>query len=199
MKQKHIKLGTISEDFKHSNCMFTEADDRSYLYSTNAYKPCSSAEPIAWKDESLASIAFIPDIIEKGDKLVTRDIAQVIMSFDPYGVEVYPAKLIIENDVVVDRYILSVKNVIDVIDSERSEIYESYVDPSQPIVSRLAICPMKLNLYPLSKRLAFIVKGSNTIFFDRSIVDKFVEGLLDGTHYICNAKGFDTSVLAPIG
>ncbi|MCM0147288.1 hypothetical protein KCN56_01720 [Photobacterium galatheae] len=198
MNEKILNLGIISEDFDESDCMFREIDERSYLYSTNAYIPCSSFSPIAWEDSDLSDTDEVPDIVEKGDKVVTKEVAQLIMSYDPYGVEVYPAKLVLGNDVLQERYILSIKNIIDVIDHERSRIIKNPKPHRPPIVSRLAICPEKLERIPRHKRLVFRVKDSNTIFFDGSIVERFVEDLMNGHHHLCQAIPFNTSELAPV-
>lgn len=197
MSEKNFNLGTISEDFDESDCMFKEVDERGYFYSTNEYIPCSSFSPIAWEDLDILDCDEVPDIVEKGDKVVSKAVAKLIMSYDPYGVEVYPAKLTIKNGVIKDRYIISIKNIIDVIDTERSRIIQNPKPHRPPIVSRLAISPEKLELIPLHKRLVFRVKESNTIFFDGSIVDKFVGDLMNGHHKLCQAIPFDTSELAP--
>lgn len=195
----HINLGTISEDFSISECSFKEVDSRSFLYSTNIFRPCSLENPIVWEDLSLCELTDVPDIVEKGDKLVTKEIAELIMAFDPYGVEVYPAKLIIKDKTINNRYILSVKSILDgVADEERSDIIENPIPNRPPIVSELAICPKKLAEVPLNKRLVFRVKESNTIYFDGSIVDKFIEDLNNGKHHLCQAVPFSTSELAPM-
>lgn len=195
--QKNIGLATLSEDFSSSDAMFTDVDAREYLYSTNEYIPCSSLNPLRWEDLDI-DIADVPDMVDKGDKVVNKEIAELIMSFDPYGVEFYPVELKGENGVLQNRYLLSVKNIIDVIDNERSRIIENPKPHRAPIVSRLAICPEKLGNIPLNKRLVFRVKESNTIFFDGRIAEKFMEGLLEGRHLLCEATPFDTSELAPV-
>ncbi|WP_219004181.1 hypothetical protein [Shewanella algae] len=197
MSKKCFNLGTLSEDFDESDCMFKEVDERSYFYATNEYIPCSSRSPITWEDPEISDSTEIPDIVEKGDKLVSKEVAKLIMSFDPYGVEIYPVSLLIENELLTERYIVSIKNVIDVIDTERSRIIQNPKPHRPPIVSRLAICPEKLELIPLHKRLVFRVKESNTVFFDVSIVEKFIAGLMNGHHNLCQAIPFDTSELTP--
>ncbi|WP_368873379.1 hypothetical protein, partial [Shewanella algae] len=82
-------------------------------------------------------------------------------------------------------------------DTERSRIIQNPKPHRPPIVSRLAICPEKLELIPLHKRLVFRVKESNTVFFDVSIVEKFIAGLMNGHHNLCQAIPFDTSELTP--
>lgn len=197
MNENIINLGTISEDFDNSDCMFTELDIREYLYSTNEYIPCSSSAEITLEDQSINS-EDVPDIIEKGDKIITKEIADLIMSFDPYGIEIYPAKLLVEDKVIHNRYIISVKNIIDAADLEKSDIFNNPRPHRPPIVSQLAICPKKLSIIPIHKRLVFRVKESNTIFFDGSIVEKFVEDLITGCFYLCETTPFNTSELAPI-
>ncbi|SFM22588.1 hypothetical protein SAMN04487963_1799 [Marinobacter zhejiangensis] len=194
---KNVRLATLSEDFSSSDAMFTDVDEREYLYSTNEYTPCSSLNPLLWEDLDI-DVEDIPDMVDKGDRVVNREIAELIMSFDPYGVEFYPVELKGENGVLKNRYLLSVKNIIDAVDYSRSRIIENPKPHRPPIVSRLAICPEKLERIPLNKRLVFRVRESNTIFFDGRIAEKFLEGLLDGRHFLCEATPFDTSELAPV-
>ncbi|TOR21861.1 hypothetical protein CGG78_24535, partial [Vibrio parahaemolyticus] len=58
-----------------------------------------------WKDDDIYEIEAL-DLIRGGAFNVTKPIAELIMSFDPYGVEVYPAKLTCSGDgVLTERYI----------------------------------------------------------------------------------------------
>ncbi|NRA83802.1 MAG: hypothetical protein HRU22_08550 [Gammaproteobacteria bacterium] len=169
-----IALGTFSENLMASDSMFTELDVREFLYGNNVYQPTSTLAPIVWEDENCHKSA-VPDIIDKGDRVVNDIVAEKIMAFDPYGVEIYPAKLLLNNDQADGRYLISVKNIIDVMDDEKSVVEISPVDGSLR-VRRLYISKKKLLEIPKQKRLVFRVKGTDdTIFFDGDIINSVTD------------------------
>ncbi len=65
MSKKCFNLGTLSEDFDESDCMFKEVDERNYFYATNEYIPCSSISPITWEDLEISDSSEIPVSLKK--------------------------------------------------------------------------------------------------------------------------------------
>ncbi|ELH9435080.1 hypothetical protein RQX57_004351 [Vibrio vulnificus] len=61
-------------------------------YDDNDFTPTSCISEIVWKDDDIYEIEAL-DLFRGGAFNVTKPIAELIMSFDPYGVEVYPALL----------------------------------------------------------------------------------------------------------
>lgn len=192
-----IRLATLSEDFDQSEVMFCEADERATLYASNDYRPCSVLHPLVWQDPD-NTLADIPALVEKGDKVVSRELAELIMAFDPYGVECYPVELDVADGRASDRFILAVNNILDVSDRQRSRIIKNPKPHRPDIISRLAICPEKLRQLPLSRRLVFRVKESNTVFFADDIARLVIDGLQQGRFPLTQATPFDTSECAPL-
>ncbi len=177
--------------------MFVDVDVREFLYSDNEYQPTSSVEPIIWEDNDCFADE-LPDIVDKGERVVNFITAQIIMSFDPYGVEVYPAKLKLADAAVEGRYLMSVKNIIDVMDESESSIEISPVD-GERLVHDVYISTEKLSKIPLHKRLVFRVKGADdTIFFDGRIIDAADKYFSIHGAKLIQITPFNTSEEAPI-
>lgn len=75
-----------------------------------------------WVDSEGGSIKNVGPIVDCGDLSVSRLFAEILMSFDPFGIEYYPSQLKLEDGEVQNRYILAINNIIDVLDEERSDI-----------------------------------------------------------------------------
>ncbi len=166
----------ITENYYSSKVSFSCVDDREFLYSTNDVVPTSSCEPICWQDQDNGSVNDVDPIADSGDLSVSKELAEIIMSFDPYGVEVYPSKLLLKDGILEERYLIAVNNVIDIMDDERSKIEKSpYSDRN--IVHVLYISEKKMKLLPLNKRIVFRVRGAETaMFFSEEIYDA-IDGL----------------------
>ncbi|WP_335899756.1 imm11 family protein [Shewanella algae] len=154
----------ITENYFTSTTSFTCIDNRELLYSTDEFKPTSSLRPIVWQDQESADTSKIGHIIDSGDLSISKDLAEIIMSFDPYGVEFYPSKLTLKNSEVSERYLLVINNVIDVIDEEESDIEVSPYN-GDLIIHDLYISEEKLKNTPFNKRVVFRVKGAETAMF----------------------------------
>ncbi|EHC7289596.1 imm11 family protein [Vibrio parahaemolyticus] len=154
----------ISEDYYASSTNFTPVDNRESMYSTNIYHPSSSENPIIWQDLEGGSINSVGPIVDCGDLSVSANFAQMLMSFDPYGIEVYPSLLKADNGVSEGRYLIAVNNVIDVLDEEKS-IIKTSPRSGKKLVHVLYLSEEKLKSIPLNKRIAFRVKGAETVMF----------------------------------
>ncbi|QQO85239.1 imm11 family protein [Shewanella algae] len=154
----------ITENYFTSTTSFTCIDNRELLYSTDEFKPTSSLRPIVWQDQESADTSKIGHIIDSGDLSISKVLAEIIMSFDPYGVEFYPSKLTLKNSEVSERYLLAINNVIDVIDEEESDIEVSPYN-GDLIIHDLYISEEKLKNTPFNKRVVFRVKGAETAMF----------------------------------
>ncbi|CAI2304715.1 hypothetical protein V8038_003266 [Vibrio parahaemolyticus] len=154
----------ISENYFFSSVNFVSVDNRESLYSTNHYHPTSSINPVVWVDSEGGSIKNVGPIVDCGDLSVSRLFAEILMSFDPFGIEYYPSQLKLEDGEVQNRYILAINNIIDVLDEERSDI-EISPRSGELIVHELFISEEKLKQIPLSNRVAFRVKGAETAMF----------------------------------
>ena len=170
--KNEIKLGTFSEDFGFSMSFFKEDDIRTFLYSNIECIPCSAVSPLYFEDEKIDA-CNVPDLIDKGNKIVTKEIAEMIMAFDPFGIEVYPTNLKVSNTLIYERYIISIKNIIDVIDFDKSDIEECpFPDYDEPIIGTVVISSDKLLKIPYSKRIIFRVQGADdTVFFNADLID----------------------------
>ncbi|MFH4560320.1 imm11 family protein [Vibrio diabolicus] len=154
----------ISEDYYASSTNFTPVDNRESMYSTNIYHPSSSENPIIWQDLEGGSINSVGPIVDCGDLSVSANFAQMLMSFDPYGIEVYPSLLKADNGSAEGRYLIAVNNVIDVLDEEKS-IIKTSPRSGKKLVHVLYLSEEKLKRIPLNKRIAFRVKGAETVMF----------------------------------
>ncbi len=169
------KIATFSEDLFSNDIMAKPDDAREYLYSHNDLIPVSAVSPIVW-DIGDADVNNIPDIIDKGDRLVSKLVMDAIMSWDPYGVVFTPAKIISNSIALEDRYIMSVNNLIDVMDEDKSFVFikdlSSYGLPPELRVSELYISESKYEDIPEYKKHIFQVNGSDdTIFFSTELVN----------------------------
>ncbi|WP_299022837.1 DUF1629 domain-containing protein [uncultured Photobacterium sp.] len=209
-----MKVAYVNEDLMESNSMFMVADEREYLYSNMDYVPCSSINPIIWKDECMVSFGVF-DITNSGDLSVTAPIAEVFMSFDPYGVEVYPNKLkCSDGDSDQVRYIIAINNEVDVKDDEKSVIETKIIkyDPEKHgsdvpeedkkdlirnRVRRLYLSEDKLNSLPDSHRHIFRVKNTEAFFFSEEVYNALYEIALEGKASGLTAYTFDTDDMAP--
>lgn len=164
----------ITENYLASSVNFTQVDIREPMYATNDYHPTSSEHPIVWKDLERGRVNRVGPIVDCGDLSVSSTFAQKLMSFDPFGVEVYPSRLKLDDGELEGRYLIAVNNVIDVLDEERSRIKKS-PRSGNLIVHDLYISDEKLSKIPLEKRVAFRVKGANTTtFFCEELFDVIV-------------------------
>ncbi|WP_244291694.1 MULTISPECIES: hypothetical protein [Vibrio] len=83
------------------------------------------------------------------------------MSFDPYGIEFYPAQINNHDGSLAGRYILALNNVIDVIEEIRSETRKS-PKRNKILIMELFLSKDKLENHPVNKRILFRVKGAET-------------------------------------
>ncbi|MGR5096721.1 imm11 family protein [Vibrio maritimus] len=171
MIEHKVYFSLITEEHSSSVVNFTPIDIREVLYSTKTYHPTSSISTIVWQDSEGGSVKDVDHIVDCGDLSVSIDFANRLMSFDPFGVEFYPSKLILQDGEVKGRYIIAINNVIDVIDEVRSEI-EVSPRSGKKLVHELYISSDKLSKIPREKRVAFSVKGAETaIFFCEELFD----------------------------
>jgi hypothetical protein len=168
----HFSL--ITENYFSSSVNFTQVDEREPLYATNNYQPTSSESAIVWQDLEGGSAKRVGPIVDCGDLSVSSTFAEKLMSFDPYGVEVYPSKLKLYDGELEGRYIIATNNVIDVLDEDKSRIKVS-PRSGDLIVHELYLSAEKLRQIPLQKRVAFRVKGADTtIFYCEELFDAVV-------------------------
>ncbi|WP_299020137.1 DUF1629 domain-containing protein [uncultured Photobacterium sp.] len=169
-------LAIFSEDIFANDIMAKNVDAREYLYSHNEVIQLSSINPIVWDVEDTL-IEDIPDILDKGDRVVSKVIMESIMAWDPYGLIFMPAALKSERGLSEARYLMCVNNIIDVMDEDESIVYwrdrSDYDLPDELVVRELYISESKYNLIPECKRHVFRVKGADDkIFFSTELVNK---------------------------
>jgi hypothetical protein len=155
-----MKFSIISENYQVSSTSFTCVDNREPLYSKADYEPTSSAEPIVWEATD-GSIKGVGSISDNGDLCVSKEFAELVMSFDPFGIECYPAELRLQDGVLKNRYILALNNVIDVIDESKSKTRKS-PKRNKLLIMVLYLSEEKLFNTPFNKRVLFRVKGAET-------------------------------------
>lgn len=157
-----MEIGFITEDFNAGNGHFLPNDKRCdlYLFQNRRFEPTSVMCPLVWCDNSANEVDAL-DIMRSGGFIVTRAIAEVIMSFDPYGIECYPAQLTCNgDDTRDDRYFLNVNNIQDVVDQERTQ--QS---------TRFFLSEEKLKALPEHKRHVFRPLGMNQYYFSIELFD----------------------------
>lgn len=186
-----MEIAYINEDFNEGDSLFLPVDTRSSLYDDNDFIPTTCINEIVWADNDILHIEAL-DLIRGGAFNVTRSIADLIMSFDPYGVEVYPSKLVCSGDgVLVERFILAVDNLVNVVDHERS-IKET------DVTTRFYLSDEKIMKLPESKRHVFKPIGMTKTFFSIELFEALVrlneEGKIN-TSIV--AFSFDTSEETP--
>lgn len=165
-----MEFAIISEDLMRSPSHFQCVDSREFFYSTNNYHPTSSIQPFKWLDNNIPA-EFVHPIVNNGDLCINKELAEIIMSFDPYGVEVYPAALVTKDSELSDRYILAVNNIQDVADFEKSAMEISPYG-GELIIHRLFLSSEKLKSIPIEKRIVYRVKDAETaMFFAPEIYD----------------------------
>lgn len=162
-----MEVAYINEDFNEGESLFIPIDIRSSFYDDNDFIPTTSVSEIVWYDDDILSIEAL-DLIRAGAFNVTKSIAELIMSFDPYGVEVYPAKLKCSGEgVLAERYILAVDNLVDVVDFDKcikvTDVTTSFFLSDEKI--------MKL---PESKRHVFKPIGMTKTFFSIELLEALV-------------------------
>ncbi len=169
------QLATFSENLLGNDIVAKPDDSREFLYSIDKFLPVSSVEAIVWSvgDHDLEDV---PDIIDKGDRLVSKLIMEAIMAWDPYGIIFLPAKLHSTSNKLDGFYIMSVNNIIDVIDETESFVFmedKSHLGlPPKVVVSELFISESKYNAIQSHKKHVFRVKDSDdTIFFSTELVN----------------------------
>lgn len=168
------ELATFSENLLSNDIMSQARDAREFLYSSEKFTPTSSLNPIIWEADG-AQMDGIPDILDKGDRIISKVVMDAIMAWDPYAVTVLPAALQTDNGLSTQRYLLSVDNIIDVMDEEESYMFmrdlSDYDLPPELIVNELFIDPEKYHAIAEHKKHIFRVKGSDdTIFFSMALV-----------------------------
>ncbi|MBO2629506.1 imm11 family protein [Shewanella algae] len=160
-----MEVAYITEDFNEGNSFFKYEDKRSFFYNKdNDFNPTSISEPIVWKDNDLDHIDAL-DLIKLGCFNVTKEIAHVIMSFDPYGIVFYPAKLACAGqDTSSGRYLIAVNNIVDVVDKNKSKNISK-------AMTQHYLSEDKIKSLPPCKQHVFKPKGMNKIFFSKEIFD----------------------------
>ncbi|SGZ03181.1 Putative uncharacterized protein [Moritella viscosa] len=168
------ELATFSENLLSNDIMSQALDSREFLYSSQKFVPISMINPIIWEAAG-ADMTGIPDILDKGDRIISKVVMEAIMAWDPYAVVVLPAALKADDGLAKDRYLLSVNNIIDVMDEDESFIFmkdlSDYDLPPELKVAELFIDAEKYHVIPEHKKHIFRVKGSDdTIFFSMELV-----------------------------
>ncbi|MGI3001698.1 imm11 family protein [Shewanella algae] len=209
-----MELAYINENTEESDAMFSCSDNREHLYEDMDYIPVSALSAVIWEDEDSYSEAVF-DITNSGDLSVTKPIADVFMSFDPYGVAFLPNRLqCMDGLSTQQRYIIAINNELDVLDQEKSNI-ESFVEHYDPkehgydvpleeresfhsvLVQKLYLDREKLETYPMNRRHIFRVKGTNSFFFSSEIYDELYIIARQGLACGLTAFKFDVDDEAP--
>ena len=151
-----MEYAVISEDYMRSPSQFQCVDSREFLYSTNDYIPTTTINAIKWEDGNILSTMVHP-IASNGDICITKELAEIIMSFDPYGIEVYPASLIVKDGEVKERYLLAINNIQDVVDYDKS-VTEISPNSGDLIVHKLFLNEGKLLNISKEKKLYTEIK-----------------------------------------
>lgn len=186
-----MEIAYINEDFNQGESLFTAVDTRSSFYEDNDFTPTSCIKEIVWTDDNISEIEAL-DLIRDGAFNVTRPIAELIMSFDPYGVEFYPARLTCSGDgVLTERYILAVDNLVDVVDFDKSVKVTD-------VTTHFYLSDEKIKKLPEAKRHVFKPIGMTKTFFSIELFEALVrldqEGKIN-TSIV--AFSFDTSEETP--
>ncbi len=186
-----MDIAYINEDFNEGESLFSTADIRSSFYDDNDFIPTSCRNEIVWADDNIFEMEAL-DLIRGGAFNVTRAIAELIMSFDPYGVEFYPAKLTCSGDeILTERYIIAVDNLVDVVDYDKSIKITD-------VTTRFFLSDVKINKLADSKKHVFKPIGMTKTFFSIELFDALVrldeEGKIN-TSIV--AFSFDTSEETP--
>ena len=155
-----MKVSIISENHPISRMSYTSIDSREPLYSKAQFEPTSSLEPIVWESTD-GFIKGVGNIVDNGDLCVSKEFAELVMSFDPYGIECYPAELRLPDGSLSNRYLLALNNVLDVIDESKSRMRKS-PKRNKMLVMELYLSEAKLKKIPLQNRVLFRVKGAET-------------------------------------
>ncbi len=188
-----MEYAVISEDYMRSSSQFQCVDSREILYSNNDYIPTTTINAIKWEDKNITKNLVHP-ISDNGDICITKELAEIIMSFDPYRIEVYPASLLIQDGELSERYLLAINNIQDVADMNRSAI-EISEDTGSIIVHRLFLSDTKLNEIQFNKRVIYRIKGAETaVFFAPEIYDLIIN---DYRFYLVRKIKKNTSMRAP--
>lgn len=194
--------------------MFMVDDLRSYLYEYIDFYPVSVISPVIWSDENMMA-GGVFDITNSGDLSVTAPIAEVFMSFDPYGVSVLPSRLhCVDGASEQVRYIVAINNEVDLVDEDKSSIetkvihynpekhgYDVPLEERKSIVShrvsRLYLDEKKLKSFPEFKRHMFRVKNTETFFFSEEVFNALCEIGRKGKARGLTAYPFDVTEQAP--
>ncbi|MGF1902789.1 imm11 family protein [Aliivibrio sifiae] len=162
-----MEIAYINEDFNEGESLFIPADIRSSFYDDNDFIPTTSISEVVWNDKDIQDIEAL-DVIRGGAFNVTKDIAELIMSFDPYGVEVYPSKLTCSGSGVIDeRYILAIDNLVDAVDIDKSIKITD-------VTTRFYLSEEKLKKLPESKKHVFKPIGMSKTFFSLELFEALV-------------------------
>ncbi len=165
-----MEYAVISEDYMRSPSQFQCVDSREFLYSTNDYIPTTTINAIKWEDGNILSTMVHP-IASNGDMCITKELAEIIMSFDPYGIEVYPASLVVKDGEVTERYLLAINNIQDVVDYDKS-VTEISPNSSDLIVHKLFLNEDKLLNISKEKKVIYRAKDMDSaVFFTPEIFD----------------------------
>ncbi|SGZ03143.1 Putative uncharacterized protein [Moritella viscosa] len=209
-----MKIAKINEALYASNAMFMSDDARAYLYEDIDYIPVSIAAPIIWTDDNVLA-RHVFDITNAGDLSVTAKVAEIFMSFDPYGITVLPNRLDCADGMSEQvRYVIAINNEIDVLDEDKSHIERKvrHYDPEEhgydlPLEERgsyvterideLYLSEEKMKKVPKCKRHIFRVKGVNVFFFSNEIYDVVYPLTLNETIYGIDGGRFDLSNRIP--
>ena len=209
-----MKVAYINEKLITSNAMFIASDNRDFLYSDMDFNPTSTQYPIVWEDKNMVSFGVF-DITNSGDLSVTAPIAEVFMSFDPYGVEFYPNRLNCADGMSDQiRYIIAIHNEVDVVDIDKSHIEKMVIkynpekhgydipdeDKKDVIMyrtSRLFLSEEKIQNLPENKKHIFRVKDTEAFFFSEEVYNALYNIAVDGKASGLTAYTFDTNEKAP--
>lgn len=179
-----MKFSIISENHVISQMIYTCVDSRESLYSKAQFEPTSSLEPIVWESTD-GFVKGVGKIADNGDLCVSKEFAELVMSFDPYGIECYPAEPRLTDGSLSNRYLLALNNVLDVIDESKSRMRKS-PKRNKMLVMELYLSEEKLKKLPLQNRVLFRVKEAETAtIFGEEIFD-----LVTGTDSFSDLRAF---------
>lgn len=109
------------------------------------------------------------------DLFIDKNMADIIMSFNPQGVNIYPAEIHVSNGIDRSKCALRINNKFDVIDYEKSDWANSSFIPGRKSIISAILSNEKLNQIPKSERLIYKVEGLTQKIFDGSIIDALLE------------------------
>ncbi len=167
------KYYLITENFFNNNSSLI-TDDRTEYFCELDSPITSIANEIQITEET--SIKLTRDFHFIGEIVCNTEIANIISQFNPYLCHFLPAVITDKENENNNYHLLSLSNVFDCADLDKSDIMTNPFYPDSIMVNELYLDLELLNSLPEHKRQLFIIKETP----DRIIVSKALgEKLLD--------------------